>query len=131
MSINKKTYSENEKNHFFKSIINCLVLFASDKPYIESLIGPTFSPIFELETEFDYAFLPVVFENGIKYGKVNPKLESKILKFKEKVENIPSKSWEWEKIFVDKLWIELRIIANEILDDLGIVNKEFKSLRNK
>ena len=126
MSVSKKKYGEKESKHFYKCIINSLILFASDKNYFESLIGPTFSPMFELETEFDYAFLPVVFENGTKYAGINTDLKNRLLNFKKSVELIPNDLWNWENIFTEEVWIDIRNQSNKLLDDLGVDNRKFE-----
>lgn len=121
-----KEYSLKEKNHFYNCLLNSLVLFACEKEYFESLIGPTFAPLFELETEFDYAFTPIVFENGCEFGNIKQSLKSRLIYFKEEVDKLPNEIWEWDELYVNKEWIRIRQESKKILKKLGEETRKCK-----
>lgn len=121
-----KEYSTKEKNHFYNCLLNSLVLFACEKEYFESLIGPTFAPLFELETEFDYAFMPVVFNNGCEFGNIKQNLRSRLMDFKKGVDKLPSEIWDWEQLYVNEEWIRIRQESKKLLKELGEENRKFE-----
>lgn len=120
-----KEYSIKEKNHFYNCLLNSLVLFSCEKEYFESLISPTFAPLFELETEIDYAFMPVVFNNGCDFGNIKQNLKSRLIEFKQEVDKLPDKIWEWEELYENKEWIKIRQESKKLLVELGEENRKF------
>ncbi len=120
-----KVYSLEEKKFFYNCLLDSLVLFACEKDYFESLISPVFAPLFELETEFDYAFMPVVFDNGCEFGEISRSLKIKLIGFKTKVKELPKVLWKWEELYSNKKWLKIREESNNILKELGEEKRKF------
>ncbi len=122
----EREYSIKEKAFFYSCLLDSLVLFSSEKEYFESVISPIFKPIFELDTEFSYAFLPIVFENACDYGEINEDTKSRLQKFKEAVENLPSEIWRWEALYANNEWLKIRKESISLLEELGEEHRKFE-----
>ncbi|AFD06889.1 hypothetical protein [Solitalea canadensis] len=114
-----------DKNASFyhSNLINSIILFSLTKSDLEKLISPTFNPFFELETEIDYAFMPVCFETVFRNGLINSSFRSELLEFKLLTHGIPSEIWDWEYIDIHPTWIQIRQKAINILDKLEVKNR--------
>lgn len=121
---NEIDYDKNV-DFYFSNLINSLILFSFTTTELKDLVGPTFDPIFELESEIDYAFTPICFETVFKIGLIDKKFKQDLLDFKNYVDNIPSEIWDWEFIDNHKTWINVREKANNILDKLEIQNRTY------
>ena len=110
---------------YWSNLINSLKLFSFSKNELENLIEPAFDPIFELESEIDYAFTSVCFETIFRNDLIDIKFKEELLDFKKQTDAIPSKIWDWEFLDVEQNWIEVRTKANELLDKLGIVDRKY------
>jgi hypothetical protein len=110
---------------YYSNLINTLVLFAATPEYLESLAGPVFNPISELETELDYAFTPLLFNEIFKKKLIIEELKTDLLSFKYKVDKIPNDLWTWKNICENFEWQKLRQEANTLLDRIGIKNKVY------
>lgn len=117
------TYYDQFVDFYFSNLINSIILFALSKEDLEKLIAIAFDPIFELESEIDYAFLPVCFETVFRNGKLNPSFKQDLLNFKLKTNAIPREIWNWEDLETHELWISIRIEANDLLDRIGITHR--------
>ena len=115
----KEIPTDKTKDYHYSCLYNSLVLFAATPEYLKSLSGPVFAPIFELETDFDYAFGDFIFEQNFKNGKVNESLRNDLLKFKTKVDKTEPAIWTIEEIETNSIWQDIRNDANLLLDKLG------------
>ena len=109
----------------YSCLTNSLVLFAANEEYLNSLSQPAFDPLFEIESEFDYAFLPVIFQGAIDFKQLDEQLISELLNFKGLVNNLSDDIWDWDQLFTNSNWIELRTRASELLDRLEITDKVY------
>ena len=113
------------KYNQYTCLYNSLVLFAATPEYLKSLSGPVFAPIFELETDFDYAFGDFMFEQNFKNGSVQESLRQELLKFKAKVDITEPAIWTIEEIEKNPIWQDIRNDANILLDKLGEKRREY------
>lgn len=118
-------YYDKQVDFYYSNLISSLILFTFKTDKLEKLAGPVFDPIFELESEIDYAFTPVLFETIFRKGLINNSHKLELLKFKKKTDNIPSEIWDWEFIDNHNTWIEIRKEADELLDKLGVSSREY------
>jgi hypothetical protein len=128
--LNKMTYrttkiEASRVDFYYSNLINSLVLFAASPEYLESLAGPVFNPISELETELDYAFIPVLFDEIFEKHLLPDSLKLDLLDFKLIVDKTPNGIWTWEHICESTEWQDLRNQANNLLDRIGIKNKVY------
>ena len=123
----KKEEIEYDKHvdFYWSNIVNSLKLFSYSKSELEKLIEPAFDPIFELESEIDYAFIPVLFETIFRNDLIDNKYKTALLDFKRLTDEIPSEIWDWEFLDEEQKWIEVREKANELLDKLGITDRKY------
>ena len=110
---------------YYTNLVNSIILFALTIEELEKLGGPAFDPIFELESEIDYAFTPVCFETIFRNGIIDNALKSELLTFKKETDNIPSEIWDWEFIDNHGTWISIRQKANALLDKLGVKSRTY------
>ena len=110
---------------YYSNLINSLVLFAASPEYLDSLAGPVFDPISELETELDYAFIPVHFDMIFEKQILSDSLKPDLLDFKLAVDKTINEIWTWEHIYESAEWQDLRSQANNLLDRIGIKNKVY------
>lgn len=118
-------YYDKHVDSYYTNLINSLVLFSFTTEELEKLAGPAFDPMFELETEIDYAFTPVCFETIFRNEIIDNSLKTELLAFKKKTDEIPSEIWEWELIDNHATWIEIRKEANELLNKLDVSTREY------
>lgn len=116
---------EQQAEFYFSCLCNALVLFAASPDYLFSLAGPVFNPVTELESEFDYAFRGVIFEQNFENGKVPESLRNDLLLFKQKVDAIPNEIWTEDEIETHAIWQAMRIEADDLLKKLGITRRNF------
>ncbi|TGE23719.1 hypothetical protein E5K00_00460 [Hymenobacter aquaticus] len=105
--------------YYYSCLYNSLALFAASPSYLHSLAGPVFDPVFELESEYEYAFNEPVFEANFRHGKVSKALRNDLLAFKSQVDAVPASLWRWESIVVHSTWAAIRLAAEELLVKLG------------
>lgn len=108
---------------YYTNLINSLILFSLNSKELEKLTEPSFDPIFELESEIDYAFVPVCFNTIFRKGLINYSFKDELLQFKEWTSQIPSEIWDWEFIEKHETWVTTRLKANAILDKLGVTSR--------
>jgi hypothetical protein len=123
---------ENEENDYDKhvdfyytNLINSLILFSLATVELEKLRGPAFDPLFELESEIDYAFTSVCFETIFRNKRIDYSLRDELLNFKQETNNIPSNIWDWEFIDTHPNWIAVRHRANKLLERLGVTTRRY------
>jgi hypothetical protein len=117
-------YDKNVDFYYF-NLINSIILFSLTSEELKKLMAPTFDPIFELESEADYAFLPVLFETIFRNKLINESLRAELLSLKKDSDDIPSEIWDWNYFDEHPSWINLRLKANTLLDKLGIESRTF------
>jgi hypothetical protein len=110
---------------YYTNLINSIVLFSLTTTELEKLARPTFDPIFELESEIDYAFTPVCFETIFRNGRIDNAFKNDLLSFKKETDAIPTEIWDWEFIDNHETWISLRLKANNLLERLGITSRTY------
>lgn len=110
---------------YYTCLINSIILFSMNVNQLDELSEPTFDPLFELESEIDYAFIPVVFETVFRNKRIDISLKQELLDFKQQVDDIPQDIWEWECIDVHQVWNEVRAKANLLLDKLEIIDRKY------
>lgn len=81
--------------------------------------------MFELESEIDYAFVPVCFETIFRNGLITNSFKTELLAFKQETDNIPADIWDWEYIGKHETWLRIKYMATGILDKLGIQNRVY------
>jgi len=111
---------------YYSNLINSIILFSLTFEELDKLGGPLFNPIFELESEIDYAFTPVLFETIFRNGIIDNSFKSDLLKFKQETDDIPQEIWDWDYLDKNETWILIRQKANELLDKLGIDGRTYK-----
>lgn len=112
---------------YYTSLINSIVLFSLSLTQLEELIEPTFDPLFELESEIDYAFTPVIFETVFRNNKIDTSLKQELQDFKKQVDDIPAELWEWELLSSHQVWSDIRKKVWLLLDKLGVVNRKYNT----
>jgi hypothetical protein len=65
---------DKHSDFYYSNLINAIILFSITSTELEILAEPTFNPIFELETEIDYALTPVCFETIFRNGFIDKSL---------------------------------------------------------
>ncbi len=110
---------------YYTNLINAIILFSLTSAELEKLAEPTFNPIFELETEIDYAFTPICFETIFRNGLIDKSLKTELLDFKQETDNIPKGIWDLEHLDNHTMWVLVRQKANELLDKLGIQSRTY------
>ena len=56
---------------YYKNLINSLILFSLTAKELEKLVARSFNPIFELESEIEYAYTPICFDAIFKKGLIS------------------------------------------------------------
>jgi len=110
---------------YLSNLVNALTLFSFNRKELEDLIEPSFDPLFELESEIDYAFTPVCFDTIFRNRLIRPSLKQELLDFKTETDNIPSEVWRWECLNEDEFWLSARKKANDLLDKIGIKDRKY------
>lgn len=118
-------YYDKYVNFYYTNLINSLILFTLTTNELENLASPVFNPIAELESEIDYAYTPVCFETIFRNGLINKSFRNELISFKKKIDEIPAEIWNLEFIDNHDTWIEIRKETNELLNKLGITNREY------
>lgn len=118
-------YYDQFVDFYYSNIINSIILFALSEKELEKLAAPAFDPMFELESEIDYAFLPVCFDTVFRNAKINPSLKQDFLDFKLKTDEVPREIWNWEYLETHEYWISIRTEANRLLDKIGINHRNY------
>ncbi|MNU49988.1 hypothetical protein D3C71_389440 [compost metagenome] len=125
VEIHNDAYYDQFVDFYFSNLINSLILFSLSKEDLEKLIAIAFDPIFELESEIDYAFLPVCFETVFRNGKLSQSVKQDLVDFKLKTDAIPREVWDWEYLETHGSWISIRTEANLLLDKIGITHRTY------
>lgn len=108
---------------YYTNLINSIILFSLTTEELEELDYILLDPLFELWSEFDYAFSPFSFETIFRNNYIHESLKNEFQIFKENVENIPSEIWDWEFIDNHDTWTAVRQKANSLLDKLGLKSR--------
>ena len=125
-SLKPRELTEEEQKQFhYSCLYNALVLFAATPEYLESLAGPVFDPLTEIESDFEYAFGDYIFEQNFKNNFVKEEMRIPLLQFKDQVDALPSNLWTWESLKTDSEWISLRKSADEVLNRIGDKRREY------
>ena len=123
---NENIEYDKHADFYLTNLINSIVLFSFSKDKLEELVAPTFDPLFELETEIEYAFTPVCFETIFRNKLIDNAFKNELLDFKKQTDNIPSEIWYWDYIDNNPTWIQVRQSANQLLDKLGVKERTYK-----
>ena len=125
--ISKEDELEYDKNvdFYYSNLINSIILFALTKNELEKLEKHAFDPMFELESEIDYAFTPLLLETVFRNHLINESLRFELMAFKKATDDIPSEIWHWDYLDKRDVWINVRKKANELLDKLGVKNRTY------
>ncbi len=125
--LQEKENAEYDKHadFYYTNLINSIVLFSMTKEKLEALAAPGFDPLFELESEIDYAFTPVCFETIFRNKLLDNAFKNELLDFKKLTDNIPSEIWDWDYIHSNPAWIQVRQLANQLLDRLGVKERTY------
>jgi len=110
---------------YYTNLINSLILFSLTSNELEKLAGPVFNPMTELESEIDYAFMPVCFDTIFRKDLIDKSFKDELLQFKKWTDDIPSEIWDWEFIDNNEIWVTTRQKANALLDKLGITSRTY------
>ena len=110
---------------YYTNLINSIILFSLTSDKLEKLAARTFDPIFELESEIDYAYTPVCFDTIFRNGIINNSLKTELLEFKKQTDDIPKEIWDWEFLDNHKIWTDIRQKANNLLDKLGVTSRTY------
>ncbi len=125
----KKKFTKSEQDEFyFSCVCNALIFFAATPDYLKSLSGPGFNILFELETEFDYAFEDALLNQCITSGKIDITLKPEVLTFKQKIKSIPLELWNLPALEQNQLWQEIREHADILLTQMHV---ESRTLNHK
>ncbi len=108
---------------YYTNLINSIILFSLTTEELDKLAGPAFDPMFELESEIDYAFTPVCFDTIFRNIMIDNSLKNELLAFKKETDDIPKEIWEWEYIDNHNTWVSIRKNANILLDKLGVTSR--------
>ena len=120
-----EAYHDKAADFYFTNLINSLILFSLSASELEKLRGPAFDPIFELESEIDYAYTPVCFEAVFRNKLINTSHKQDLKEFKKRTDNIPSEIWDMDIIDSHDTWISIRKEANELLNKIGVQHREY------
>ena len=110
---------------YYSNLINSLILFTLTTNDLEKHAGPVFNPISELDSEIDYAFIPVCFDTIFRNELIDNSFRNELLEFKKSTDEIPSEIWDWEFIDNHETWISIRQKANVLLDKLCVSNRTY------
>jgi hypothetical protein len=105
--------------YHYSCLYNALVLMAAPGEYLESLSGPGFHPVAELESEFAIGVEKSMLLNNIKNGFINEEQLHKIIQLKHNVGQIESELWKIEHIKAHHKWQQVRDEAESILNLIG------------
>lgn len=105
--------------YHYSCLYNALVLMAAPSEYLESLSGPGFHPVAELESEFMIGVEKSMLLNNIKNGFINEEQLHKIIQLKHNVGKIESELWNIEHIKTHAKWQQVRSEAESILNMIG------------
>jgi hypothetical protein len=105
--------------YHYSCLYNALVLMAVPGEYLESLSGPGFHPVAELESEFMIGVEKSMLLNNIKNGFINEEQLHKIIQLKHNVGKIESELWNIEHIKTHAKWQQVRSEAESILNMIG------------
>ena len=125
----QKQLTKTEQDEFyFSCVCNSLILFAAAPEYLKTLSGPGFNILFELETEFDYAFEDALINQCITSGKIDITLKPELLTFKQRIKSLPPELWNFPALEQNELWQQIRQDADILLTKLHV---ESRTLNNK
>lgn len=110
---------------YYTNLVNAITLFSLTWDELDRLGGPAFDPVFELESEIDYAFTPVCFETIFRNGLVDVIFKNDLLLFKRETDNIPKEIWTEEHIAGHETWALIRQKANALLHRLNINTRTY------
>ena len=125
----QKQLTKTEQDEFyFSCVCNSLILFAAAPEYLKTLSAPGFNILFELETEFDYAFEDALINQCITSGKIDITLKPELLTFKQRIKSLPPELWNFPALEQNELWQQIRQDADILLTKLHV---ESRTLNNK
>ena len=105
------------------NLINSIILFTYNTNKLKEMEPILIDPLTELYEELVYAFTPVCFETIFRLELIDDSLKNELLEFKNEVENISPRIWDWEFIDNHEKWKTIRNKANSLLDKLGVTNR--------
>lgn len=110
---------------YYSNIINSLILFSMTTVELDKLAAPTFNPLSELESEIDYAFLPVCFETVFRNNFILNCFKQPLLDFKAATDRISADIWDWQFIDTHTTWVGIRAQAYNLLKLLKIESRAY------
>ena len=114
-----------EEKVAYTNLCNALTLFAANFEYLKSIDAPDFDIEFELPSEFD---IGLTIEN-INYLEtqniISNTVKHDILELRDYLLEIPDSFWTFDELETNPIWNRARVMANEILDDLGFTDKNY------
>ena len=117
MYFNEIEYDEYAE--FYRTnILETLKLYTLTTSQLDELASPTFAPLYELESELEYAFLPVLFDTVFRNKLIATKFKAPLLNFRKSVDAIPTAVWDWNFIDSHPQWIAVRTLAKKLLNSI-------------
>lgn len=117
--------SSTERQDRFRFIYNSLALFAMSYEDLMKLDGPMFDVEFELESEFEIAFVDANINYLFGNKLLSQNIREELLGFKAFIEAIPGPLWKVEEFKTNELWENARARANSILSLLHINDRDY------
>lgn len=96
---------------YYTNIINSLILYTYNVDQLDEMAPILIDPLAELYEELDYAFIPVLFETVFRNKRINESFKEDLLQFKNNVEDIPVKIWDWDFLDQHETWKNIRLEA--------------------
>ncbi|GEM66340.1 hypothetical protein SF1_43220 [Sphingobacterium faecium NBRC 15299] len=118
-------YYDKHVRFYYTNIVNSLILFTYKYRELELMASPIFDPMTELYEELEYACTPVCFETVFRKNLIPIIYKQELLRFKTKVDQMPSEIWDWEYLEEHPSWINIRTDAEEILKKMGIPHRVY------
>ncbi|WP_293925605.1 hypothetical protein [Sphingobacterium sp. UBA6320] len=118
-------YYDKHVRFYYTNIVNSLILFTYKSRELELMASPIFDPMTELYQELEYAYTPVCFETVFRKNLIPMIYKQELLRFKTKVDQMPSEIWYWEYLEEHPSWINIRTDAEEILKKMGILHRVY------
>lgn len=123
--------SATERQDRFRFIYNSLALFAMSYEDLVKLDGPAFDVGFELESEFEIAFVDANIDYVFGNKLIPQNVKEELLAFKAFVEAIPGPLWKIEALKTNEVWDTVRRRASLMLTLLHISDREYDFSRVK
>jgi hypothetical protein len=124
-------YSAAERQNRFRFIYNSLALFAMSYEDLMKLDAPMFDVEFELESEFEIAFIDMNIDCLYDTQFISQSTKQELLDFKAFIETIPGPLWRVEEFETNEVWNTVRRKANLMLNLLQVSDRDYDLSRVK